>query len=264
MCLRCRSPLLWPRLWENCSSVFSVTACQAGTNQQTSRALSPSSSETLIWSQKHCLETRQHRPPTLTGTFWFSVQSVGKRNDKENHFCCFTLYFKQNRICQQNITRLSYRGFHSSPLFTQPFSLLPAHLFQHFPTFINFTDFPLRRQGRHNNTWLSHYPFLSFFSFWLVLFMFGLYCFLVLVEAHETQKYSQIRNTYSWTEAGASSRLKTPSLPTVCRRDSARSLYFRFFRALASSYSLLCLQKSTEVFGCIKTRHGFKTSTDGC
>lgn len=55
------------------------------------------------------------------------------------------------------------------------------------------------------------------------------------------------QKTYSWTEAGASSRWKTPSLPTVCRRDSARSLYLGFLSVLPSSYSLLCTERSTNV-----------------
>lgn len=136
----------------------------------------------------------------------------------------------------ESVNKLSYRVFHPSSLFTQSLSFLPAHLFQHFPPFIDFTDLPLRTQVRHN-TWLPLHPLFSFFS-----------------------NYSQWQYTYLWTEAGASSRWKTPSLPTVCRRDSARSLYLGFFRALASSYSLLCWQKSTEV---IKRLHKEEEEEEG-
>lgn len=57
----------------------------------------------------------------------------------------------------------------------------------------------------------------------------------------------QRQQTYLWTEAGASSRWKTPSLPTVCLRDCARSLYLGFFRGLFSSYSLLYKQKHIKI-----------------
>lgn len=57
--------------------------------------------------------------------------------------------------------------------------------------------------------------------------------------------------TYTCTEAGASSRWKTPSLPTVWRRDSARSTYLGFLRALSSSYSVLCWDRGRHLLNTV-------------
>lgn len=80
---------------------------------------------------------------------------------KSNHFVASQYIFIQNRICQQNITRLSYRVFHSSPPFAQTFSFLPAHLLQHLPSFIDFTDLPLRIQIRHPSYVIRYFPSLA-------------------------------------------------------------------------------------------------------
>lgn len=142
-----QSLLLWPRLCATGSSVFWMPACRAGKSQQISRAPSPSSSGTSNWPWRWCLETWRHQPPNLTETFWFSVQSVedNKRNTKPNQQLLHSIC-TQVKIYKEDIARLSYRVLHSSSLFTQSLSFLPAHLFQHLTPFIDFTDLALRRQ----------------------------------------------------------------------------------------------------------------------
>lgn len=66
-----------------------------------------------------------------------------KRKTIESH-CCFAL--KQRRTSTSRISGSSYRVFHSGSHFTQSLSFLPAHLFQHLPSFIHFTDLPFRKQ----------------------------------------------------------------------------------------------------------------------
>lgn len=65
-----------------------------------------------------------------------------KRKTIESH-CCFAL--KQRRTSSR-ISGSSYRVFHSGSHFTQSLSFLPAHLFQHLPSFIHFTDLPFGKQ----------------------------------------------------------------------------------------------------------------------
>lgn len=57
------------------------------------------------------------------------------------------VFSPQAALCaavKQEVTAPSYRVFHSSSLFAQTFSFLPAHLLQHLPSFVHFTDLPVR------------------------------------------------------------------------------------------------------------------------
>lgn len=75
-----------------------------------------------------------------------------KRKTIESH-CCFAL--KQRRTSTSRISGSSYRVFHSGSHFTQSLSFLPAHLFQHLPSFIHFTDLPFGKQTEWMiNTWI--------------------------------------------------------------------------------------------------------------
>lgn len=82
-----QSLLLWPRLCATGFSVFWIPACRAGKSQRISHAPSPSSSGTSNRPQRWCLETWQHQHPTLTETFWFSVQSVREKHKIKSAGC---------------------------------------------------------------------------------------------------------------------------------------------------------------------------------
>ena len=64
-------------------------------------------------------------------------------------------------ITEKQNPRRSYRVFHSSAIFPQALALLPAHLFQHLPSFVHLADLPARhgtRQDVHANVRGSSSP----------------------------------------------------------------------------------------------------------
>lgn len=64
--------------------------------------------------------------------------SICRENDGE----CQDRVFSTSETVGTN--KPSHRVFHSRSLFTQPLAFLPAHFFQHFSSFIDLADLPLR------------------------------------------------------------------------------------------------------------------------
>lgn len=80
-----------PRCWVN---GFWARARQAGRNQRTSHAPSPSSFGTSIWSETRRPATRLQLLPNPTGTSWFSVRSAKTGTDKEDNRIISLLHTK--------------------------------------------------------------------------------------------------------------------------------------------------------------------------